>query len=231
MSHLRHLRGAPTLLVAAVLLLLATGGVGYAAGRIGTSDLKNGAVTSAKIKDQTIRRADLAPTTIASLRGATGPAGPPGAPGTNGVDGVDGVDGTNGINGIDGVDGIDGIDGTNGTNGIDGVDGIDGSARAYAHVSNAGVLVAARSSGFEAVTEPANGVYCMTLTDASIDPATIAPSATVEFSGSSGIGQIVSVDYRVDACGPGADFTVNTMSFTGAGFAWSGAIAFTVLVP
>jgi hypothetical protein len=204
------LRTTPAFLIGVLALVVAMGGVGYAAGRIGTADLKNGAVTSPKIRDETIRLGDLAPPTVASLRGATGPAGPAGAPGAPGAPGVDGTDGVDGV---------------------DGVDGADGSARAYAHVDNTGTLVAARSSGFDAVTEPANGVYCMTLSDATIDPSTIAPSATVEFSGSSGIGHIVSVDYRVDSCGAGADFTVNTMSFTGASFAWSGAIAFTVLVP
>lgn len=198
MGQLRRLRTTPAFFVAVAALVVAGSGIGYAAGKIGTTDLKDGAVTSKKIRNETIRTVDLAPATIASLRGATGPAG---------VDGVDGVDGA------------------------PGADGQDGAVRAYAHVSNAGELVTARSSGFEAVTEPANGVYCMTLSDATIDPATIAPSATVEFSGSSGIGHIVSVDYRVDSCAEGADFTVNTMSFTGASFAWSGGIAFTVLVP
>lgn len=204
MGQLRRLRTTPAFFVAVAALVVAGSGIGYAAGQIGTTDLKDGAVTSRKIRNETIKTVDLAPATIASLRGATGPAGPAGPAGQDGADGAPGPAGA---------------------------DGQNGTARAYAHVSNAGELVAARSSGFEAVTEPANGVYCMTLSDATIDPANIAPSATVEFSGSSGIGHIVSVDYRVDSCAEGADFTVNTMSFTGASFAWSGGIAFTVLVP
>lgn len=42
-------------------LVLCASGVSYAAGRIDTSDLRNGAVTSAKIKDGGVQPVDLAP--------------------------------------------------------------------------------------------------------------------------------------------------------------------------
>ena len=51
---------SPAALLASVFaLVLAGAGIGYSASLIGTSDIKNNAVTSAKIKDGTIKKADL----------------------------------------------------------------------------------------------------------------------------------------------------------------------------
>lgn len=55
------------MLVACLALVLAMGGVSYAATRIGTKDIANSAVTSAKIRDGAVRVADLNAATRASL--------------------------------------------------------------------------------------------------------------------------------------------------------------------
>lgn len=57
----------------------------YAAVKIGTAQLKNNAVTTTKIKNKTIRTADLSKPAVASLRGKAGPRGPQG-PGSLKVD-------------------------------------------------------------------------------------------------------------------------------------------------
>lgn len=68
MSRRIH-RPSPALLVSALALVVASSGAGYAAGMIGTAQIKNGAVTSAKIKDQTILVRDVAPAARTALRG------------------------------------------------------------------------------------------------------------------------------------------------------------------
>ncbi|MFD1946059.1 hypothetical protein [Nocardioides aestuarii] len=47
------------MLVAILALVLSAAGAGYAAGKIGTSDLKDNAVTSPKVKNGTLKAADL----------------------------------------------------------------------------------------------------------------------------------------------------------------------------
>jgi hypothetical protein len=65
---MRRLIPTPALLVACLALVVCLGGVGYAAARIGTKDLRPGAVTSAKIRNGTIAPADLGAATVAALR-------------------------------------------------------------------------------------------------------------------------------------------------------------------
>jgi hypothetical protein len=64
MFHLERFSTAlrPATLVGAVLaLVLVAGGVGYATGKVGTKDLKDGAVTSKKVRDGSLRVKDLRP--------------------------------------------------------------------------------------------------------------------------------------------------------------------------
>jgi len=56
------------MLVACLALVLSMGGVSYAATKIGTRDLAADAVTSAKIKNGTVRAADLDPDLVSSMR-------------------------------------------------------------------------------------------------------------------------------------------------------------------
>lgn len=92
MNSSRQLRGfGPAALVIAVLaLVIAAGGASYAAGlaknSVGTTQLKSGAVTSAKVKDKSLLAKDFKPGQLpAGATGASGPAGAPGAPGANGT--------------------------------------------------------------------------------------------------------------------------------------------------
>lgn len=65
---MRRLIPTPAMIVACLALVLSLGGVGYAAGKIGTKDIANNAVISVKIKDGTIRPADLSAATVQALR-------------------------------------------------------------------------------------------------------------------------------------------------------------------
>jgi hypothetical protein len=84
-----------------IAVFVVLGGGAYAATKlpknsVGTKQIKNGAVTKAKLAK------GLA---TAGPKGETGPQGAKGADGVNGTNGKDGTNGTNGTNGQDGQDG------------------------------------------------------------------------------------------------------------------------------
>ncbi len=78
--------------------------VAHTAGRLlGSADVKDGAVTSAKVRDGSLRRSDLARGIVRSgaggLDGTAGQTGVAGAPGTSGAPGGGGSPGGPGSNG------------------------------------------------------------------------------------------------------------------------------------
>jgi hypothetical protein len=100
----RHLRRRLTYAnVVATLALFATlGGSSYAAvklapGSVGNKELRNGAVTSTKVKKGSLLARDFKPGQVP--RGATGPPGPAGAPGPTGPAGPTGSAGATGARG------------------------------------------------------------------------------------------------------------------------------------
>lgn len=72
--------------IATAALFVALGGTGYAAAAnsIGTRQLKDGAVTGAKVKNGTIGWADLTKSARNRMTGKPGPPGPDGPPGQSG---------------------------------------------------------------------------------------------------------------------------------------------------
>jgi hypothetical protein len=86
MRSIRRFRLSPALVVAGAALLVALGDTGWATvsqlvprNSVGTAQLRNNAVTSAKIRNGQVRLADLHRT--ARRPGPRGPAGPPGPAG------------------------------------------------------------------------------------------------------------------------------------------------------
>jgi hypothetical protein len=138
----RHLP-SPAMIVACASLIVALGGVSYAAGvlptnSVGTAQLqkkavtgaklRNDAVTAAKVKDGTLTAAKFKAGTLPA--GRQGPAGPQGPKGDTGAQGNQGVPGT---------------------------------TRAYGLVDEDGTL--SRSKNVASVTHPQPGAYCIRLAD------------------------------------------------------------------
>ena len=97
MRALRAIRPSPATVIASIALLVALAGTGYAAtslprNSVGNAQLQNNAVTSSKVKDHTLLRADFANGQL--QRGAVGAPGPPGAQGARGPTGAAGPSGT-----------------------------------------------------------------------------------------------------------------------------------------
>ena len=102
-------RPSPALVVAGVALLVALGGTGYATvlqvprnsvgapqlktGAVTTSKLAANAVTSAKVRNGTLRRVDFVGGKLPA--GPPGPAGPAGPPGLSAVERVEATSATN----------------------------------------------------------------------------------------------------------------------------------------
>jgi hypothetical protein len=92
----RRLRApSPALVISLIALFVALGGTTYAAtslakNSVGTAQLKNGAVTKAKISKKA----------VSALKGSRGPQGVQGIRGTNGTNGTNGTDGQPGAPGI-----------------------------------------------------------------------------------------------------------------------------------
>jgi hypothetical protein len=111
-------RPSPALVVSVVALSVALGGTGYAAivlpaNSVGTKQIKKNAVTTAKVKNGSLRLADFAAGQLpAGADGAPGAAGATGATGAIGATGATGPKGAKGDKGDRGADGIDGADGT-----------------------------------------------------------------------------------------------------------------------
>jgi hypothetical protein len=101
MRFVRRLTASPALVVACLALLVSLTGPGIAAveqlvprGSVGTGQLKNNAVTGAKVRNGSLIRADFKAGQVPrGLRGPAGPTGPPGATGPAGPPGPTGATG------------------------------------------------------------------------------------------------------------------------------------------
>lgn len=107
-------RPSASLVVATVALLVALGGAGYAVvslprNSVGTPQLKNSAVNSAKVRDRSLLARDFKAGQLP--RGYTGPAGPAGPVGATGPTGPTGAQGPAGEQGSTGATGATGAAG------------------------------------------------------------------------------------------------------------------------
>jgi hypothetical protein len=93
----RAIRPSPATVIASIALLVALAGTGYAAvslpaNSVGNRQLQSNAVTTSKVKNQSLLKIDFAAGQLP--RGAPGAPGPPGPPGSAGAKGPTGASGT-----------------------------------------------------------------------------------------------------------------------------------------
>jgi len=123
---------------ATMALVAVLGGTAYAAGlpsySVGSLQLRTNAVTSAKVKDGTLRLKDFKSGQIPT--GATGPAGPAGPAGPKGADGTRGATGTTGAQGPVGPIGPAGTTGARGPAGPSTLPQLDYNSGAQITVAN-----------------------------------------------------------------------------------------------
>jgi hypothetical protein len=156
--------------VGSLALFLALGGVSYAAatkiaaGSVGTEQLKQGAVTSSRVKDSSLLARDFGagelpagPAGAAGQNGrpgAPGPAGPRGEPGASAAKGDGGPAGAAGPAGPEGPAGAEGPAGHTGASGSSGAVGSAGQTGAAGPQGPTGIVSTSRLSGFIAATLP-----------------------------------------------------------------------------
>lgn len=206
------------------LFLLLGGGAAVAAGlgpnSVGTTQLKNGAVTGPKIKRASIEATKLTQLAISTLKGATGPKGAKGAAGAKGATGAKGDTGARGPVGPAGARGETGLTGPTGPAGNQG-------AFATVLISPA-VEFQGVHPGFTAVERAATGAYCLTPTNGT---SIASPIASPNWKGSSGsvhfveplagsvsfckAGELEVLTYALDeTTSPGTTAPANSVSFT-----------------
>jgi hypothetical protein len=92
-----------------------------------------------------------------------------------------------GATGKTGAQGLPGAAGKEGAPGKNGETGPAGSAKAFASVTSAGALTTgAPSSGVSAVTNPSEGVYCLTVTTPGVAPSNSLALASPDAAGTNG---------------------------------------------
>lgn len=173
----RHLTFGNVAATAALSLSLAGGTAFAASSLIDGRDIRNNTVTSAKIKDSTLKLRDLSTQARDSLRGAQGPAGEQGATGDAGLRGPEGPQGAQGPPGASGAAGAPGQRGPAGERGPGGLPNVlDGGiwfsdpdvapSQAVAPVSDLGPLTSALTCDLDRPSAPTE--LAVTNTSASV---------------------------------------------------------------
>jgi hypothetical protein len=207
------------------LFLVLGGSAAFAAGQlgpnsVGTTQLRNAAVTGPKIKRASIEATKLTPLAISTLKGQKGAKGATGAKGAPGAKGGVGAKGDRGAQGERGLTGPQGIQ------------GVAGNPGAYATILTEDPLrFEGTHPGFTAVARPdseAAGVYCLTPASG-VDIA--HPVASLDASNSDGSGLLVEpLAGGVVACDPG-QLEVRTYTLEEVPPALTDNASFTVFVP
>jgi hypothetical protein len=217
--------------IAAALAALAATGIAVFTFGLQSSEAKKpivlptGSVGSAQVADGSLQARDFAPGVLRSgprgRTGAAGAAGPAGPAGQAGIRGATGADGPAGPAGPEGPKGKDAL-------------------VAYAFVvppevslSTDPVLITAQSKNFDSVTSPALGLYCLTPSNASFDPAKLSWVASAEYSRTNPA-EVTTAEPDTGPGCPAGTFGVRTLKFAPSPAPhWTAAwdVAFMVVVP
>jgi hypothetical protein len=214
---LRPLR-SPAMVVACVALVVALGGVSYAAGvlpknSVGPTQLQKKAVTASKLRANSVDGAKVKDGSLTATDFKAGqlPAGPKGDPGAPGAPGPQGE------RGAPGQDGAPGKDGAPGQDGAPGKDGAPGSARAYAVISDGPAFASYITDDVNVglVKQKGTGVYCVSSVSNGVD-INVGPVVVTEDRTHAGTGALIAEIARpgFGICGNAA-VTVTIMDSNG----------------
>jgi hypothetical protein len=203
------IRISPASVLALVALFVALGGVSYAAATINGKNIKNNSIPGKKLKNRAVTNKKVKPNSLGANRlTAAARASLRGAQGPQGAQGAAGPQGPQGP---------------------------AGTALAYAQVNDTGpAFVTQRTSGFNGVTRPAVGQYCLALADALVaqafsgGDATRPTVASVEF-GNTGTqtDQLIVEPRGANVLCPANTFEV----YTYRNGALANDVSFTLIVP
>jgi collagen triple helix repeat protein len=247
-EHLQRLSPRVTFsgVTSLLALLVALGGVSYAAVELPNNSVKSrhiakSAVRSADLKDGSVQPRDLSRSVKTRLLGsagppgAAGPIGPAGLPGAQGPKGDTGAPGPKGDTGAQGPKGDTGArgpkgdTGAQGATGAPGTQGPPGTARSYGLVQSNGQLVADRSKN-AGVLKTGTGFYCV-LPSGGVDPSTTTIVATLSADSIfASLDRGISI--RTDPCvvnGLGSGFVVETYLQNASSV--HADLAFTFMIP
>jgi hypothetical protein len=206
------IRISPASVLALVALFVALGGVSYAAVTINGKNIKNNSIPGKKLKNRAVTNNKVKPNSLAANRLTAGARAS-----------------------LRGAQGPQGPQGAQGAAGPQGPQGPAGTALAYAQVDDGGPsFVAQRTSGFNGVTRPDTGQYCLALADALVGQAfsggvpTRPTVASVEF-GNTGTqtDQLIVEPRGANVLCPANSFEV----YTYRNGALANNVSFTLIVP
>jgi hypothetical protein len=198
---------SPAMIVACVALVVALGGVSYAAGV-----LPAGSVGAKQIKKSAVTLTKISPAARSALTGQSGPAGQKGDKGDPGAPGAQGPKGDAGAPGAPGAQGAKGAPGAPGLAGLKGETGDPGSALAYAHVNANGTIDDSRSKGISSANLTKRSISSYCFHDLSFTPSNAV--ATIDYGASSTGREIAQVEIATSGaavdCEPGETIEVAT---------------------
>jgi hypothetical protein len=200
---MRFRKPSPATLIALVALFVALGGSSYAAlqvpkGSVATNQLKNNAVTSPKVRNNSLLLRDFRASQRSLLRGPQGERGP------QGVAGAAGNVNTNlNINGSAAASSAF----------------APASASAFAHVNPNGTLDSANSRNVALRARPVPGAYCLDVTAAQTPQSVVA---TLDISATGAAtdkirATVVPAVVNFNCPGTGADTLIDTTNAGGVG--------------
>ena len=214
------------MVIAMIALVVAAAGGGYAAAKlpknsVGTAQLRNGAVTSAKVKNHSLLAVDFKPgqleRVLPTAIGPTGPTGPSGADGATGAVGAVGATGAQGASGPTGPVGDSGAQGPIGTQGPAGLS----YGNTIVGAPTTSVSLCGSIDVIGSVVSPTSTSRLLLLGQAELS-ATGPTNAQLMTEVTTGAGSILG---SADTGAPVALTSVNSERFTFSGIVMQGATA------
>ncbi len=159
-------RPCPATIIALLALFVALGGTTYAAinlpaNSVGTKQIKNGAITSAKVQDYSLLAKDFKRGQLPTgARGLQGPQGPQGQQGPQGPQAPQGVQGLQGIQGQQGLQGLKGDTGPSDAYAVKGPFGFAASQEISVTVPTGLYVVLATADAYNPTAGTLNNPAC-----------------------------------------------------------------------